>query len=229
MEAINNLLNRITNKKEVRTQEEKRVSLNLSIAQAKELFLAAAEFHCGKPFIVDEENRQTINQLIYYFIGDERFQGDLSKGIMLCGNVGSGKTLLFKIFQELGFKQILMKTCRDIARDFALEGHKGINRYGKDSFEKKNQLTIKKNYCFVDLGSEYNQKFFGNECNVMAELIQDRYEMFKSMKLTTYFTTNLTKSEIEQKYGDRVESRIAEMCNYVVMGDGPTSTDRRKS
>lgn len=184
--------------------------------------------HCNKPYKIDEENRYVINQLIYYFIDDARFSGDLGKGLIICGNVGSGKTLIFKIFQEIGLKPILMKTCRDIARDFAMEGHKGINRYGKDSFEKKNQNTIKKNYCFDDLGSEFNQKFFGNECNVMAELIQDRYEMFKSMKLVTYFTTNLTKEEIELKYGDRVESRISEMCNYIVMGQGPTSIDRRK-
>ena len=55
----------------------------------------------------------------------------------------------------------------------------------------------------------------GNECNVMAEILLSRYDIFISKKLQTHITTNLSATEIEKHYGNRVRSRLREMVNLI--------------
>ena len=54
------------------------------------------------------------------------------------------------------------------------------------------------------LQPEINLKYFGNECNVMAEILLSRYDLFISKKVLTHITTNLSATEIETHYGNRV-------------------------
>jgi hypothetical protein len=81
-------------------------------------------------------------------------------------------------------------------------------------------------YCFDDLGVENNLKFYGNECNIMAEIILSRHDQFISRKLITHVTTNLSATEVEKYYGNRVRSRMRELFNLVAFNS--TSTDKRK-
>ena len=74
--------------------------------------------------------------------------------------------------------------------------------------------NIKKK-CFDYLGTENNLKYYGNECNVMAEILLSRYDIFTSKKIQTHITTNLSASEIENVYGNRVRSRMREMFNLI--------------
>lgn len=69
--------------------------------------------------------------------------------------------------------------------------------------------------CFDDLRTENNLKYFGNECNVMAEILLSRYDIFTTKKIQTHITTNLSASEIEKQYGNRVRSRLREMINLI--------------
>ena len=74
-----------------------------------------------------------------------------------------------------------------------------------------------------DLGAEprmaihYGQRFFP-----LQEMLMRRYVAFPQAK--TYITTNLTMDEIGHEYGERVRSRLEEMCDVIVMRGG----DRRK-
>ncbi|MGE4587257.1 MAG: hypothetical protein AB7D05_07945 [Mangrovibacterium sp.] len=70
-------------------------------------------------------------------------------------------------------------------------------------------------YCFDDLGVKQPLKYFGNDCQVMAEIILSRYELFVSKGMLTHVTTNLSASELEARYGTRVRSRLREMYNMV--------------
>jgi DNA replication protein DnaC len=49
----------------------------------------------------------------------------------------------------------------------------------------------------------------------MAEILLSRYDYFISKKLKTHLTTNLSASEIETQYGNRVRSRMRQMFNLV--------------
>ncbi len=63
-------------------------------------------------------------------------------------------------------------------------------------------------YCFDDLGSENNTKYFGNDCNVMAEILLSQYDRFITHGTQTHITTNLSATEIEAFYGNRVRVRL---------------------
>jgi hypothetical protein len=65
------------------------------------------------------------------------------------------------------------------------------------------------------LGAEQQIKHFGNDCNVMAEALISRYEQFVEKNSITHLTTNLSVSEIENAYGNRVRSRLREILNLI--------------
>jgi DNA replication protein DnaC len=68
---------------------------------------------------------------------------------------------------------------------------------------------------FDDLGLEQTPKYYGNECNVIAEILLNRYDLFVSKRMMTHITTNLSASELESIYGNRIRSRMREMFNLV--------------
>ena len=75
-------------------------------------------------------------------------------------------------------------------------------------------------YCFDDLGAEKQIKHFGNDCNVMAEILISRYEQFTQNNSITHITTNLSASELESYYGNRVRSRLRNMFNIIAFDSG---------
>ena len=54
-------------------------------------------------------------------------------------------------------------------------------------------------------------------CYVMAEILLSRYDLFVSKGMLTHATTNLSASELEERYGNRVRSRMREMFNLVAV------------
>lgn len=163
-----------------------------------------------------------------YFLKDEvachQYSIDLNKGILLSGPVGCGKTTLMNLMKHITPTEhkFAVKPCRDISFEFIQDGYEVIHRYSKGKLYESNF----RNYCFDDLGTENNLKYFGNEYNVMAEIILSRYDLFISRKLQTHITTNLSASEIEKQYGNRVRSRLREMVNLI--GFKKEAIDKRK-
>ena len=104
-----------------------------------------------------------------------------------------------------------VKPCRDISFEFIQDGYQIIHKYSIGKLYQSEPRT----YCFDDLGTENNLKYFGNECNVMAEILLSRYDLLISKKLKTHITTNLSATEIETHYGNRVRSRLREMVNLI--------------
>lgn len=187
----------------------------------------------GANFSILEEDKPIIKKLAAYFLKDtytctqEKIL--LHKGILLSGPVGCGKTSLMHLMKYFSNHQqaiYILKPCREVSFEFNRDGYEVMNRYGRNSFAKSGQAEIPRNYCFDDLGTENNLKYFGNECNVMAEVLLTRYDLFVSRKLITHITTNLAASEIEKMYGNRVRSRMRELCNLVAFPAG--AIDKRK-
>jgi hypothetical protein len=172
-------------------------------------------YHPGFKVIADDY--EVIYKLLAYFLSDkagaEKYGLSFRKGILLSGPVGCGKTSLmdlmrFFIPQEQRYS---IRTCRDVSYEFIQDGYSTIHRYSKQSFTRDKPRT----WCFDDLGTENNLRYFGNECNVMAEILLSRYELFVSRSMQTHLTTNLSSSEIEDIYGLRVRSRLREQFNLI--------------
>ena len=132
------------------------------------------EFY-GSSFSLQPADAETILKLIVWFVQDkdqvQNFQLDLSKGILLLGSVGCGKSSLINICRFLlsADKRHSIKSCRDVSFEFAREGYETIQRYSKGSFTPYKGEP--KTYCFDDLGSKSKVQFYGNDCSVMAEVI----------------------------------------------------------
>lgn len=182
----------------------------------------------GNHFKIVETDYPIVYKLIAYFLKDEQvcdqFKIDLQKGIILTGPIGCGKTTLMNLMKQLAQpnNKFSVKPCREISFEFIQEGYPIIHKYSIGKLYHSEPRT----YCFDDLGTENNLKYFGNECNVMAEILLSRYDLFISKKLQTHITTNLSASEIEKQYGNRVRSRLRELCNLIAFDN--TINDKRK-
>ena len=171
----------------------------------------------GNHFKIIETDYPIVYKLIAYFLKDEPtcFQYDinLNKGILLTGPIGCGKTSLMNLMKYLTATEhkFFVKPCRDISFEFIQDGYQIIHKYSIGKLYQSEPRT----YCFDDLGTENNLKYFGNECSVTAEILLSRYDLFISKKLLTHITTNLSATEIEKHYGNRVRSRLREMVNLI--------------
>jgi DNA replication protein DnaC len=193
----------------------------LSLLEAKGMELYNPNFK------VYPEDYEIIFKLLIYFMKDEasteKYNLSLRKGILLSGPVGCGKTSLMNLVkltlpQE---QRYIVKSCREVSFEFIQDGYTVIRKYSTQSFNK----DIPKTYCFDDLGTENNLKYYGNDCNVMAEILLSRYDLFVNRKMLTYITTNLSSSEIEELYGERVRSRMREMFNLIAFNE--SAKDKR--
>jgi DNA replication protein DnaC len=171
----------------------------------------------GNHFKIVETDYPIVYKLIAYFLKDEptcfQYGLNLNKGILLTGPIGCGKTSLMNLMKYLTTTEykFYVKPCRDISFEFIQDGYQIIHKYSIGKLYQSEPRT----YCFDDLGTENNLKYFGNECNVMAEILLSRYDLFISKKLKTHITTNLSATEIETHYGNRVRSRLREMVNLI--------------
>lgn len=172
----------------------------------------------GKPLIVDDENRDVLQLLSWYFSGDERFVQagySLEKGIMLYGAVGIGKTYLMRQFTSMQRKPFRMVDCTDIAAEHKKHGEDGIEKYFRDSqiYERNYWGHTHRGWCFDDLGTESDSRYFGNQTNVMERIFEVRYKSHE--KLVTHIITNLSADQIQERYGLRVRERLREMMNQI--------------
>jgi energy-coupling factor transporter ATP-binding protein EcfA2 len=178
-------------------------------------------------FKVYGEDYEIIFQLLVYFLKDvenaQKYNISLRKGILLSGPVGCGKTSLMSLLRFLlpAETRYIMKSCREVNFEFIKDGYSVIEKYSRQSYVK----DVTKTYCFDDLGTEDNLKYFGNDCNAMAEILLSRYDLFVNRKMLTHLTTNLTGSEMEEYYGLRVRSRLREMFNLIAFDSN--SKDKR--
>ncbi|WP_139959195.1 P-loop NTPase family protein [Flavicella sediminum] len=176
----------------------------------------------GKHFVIDDENRAVVIELLAYFSRSNKFgklvrnQASLDKGILLFGECGLGKSDLFEVFRRMGkflagygYMQMFFKshTAKDLVNN-KIELSKKANERDTDFI----RIDFEKGNIYIDdVGTE--PKFFTQE--VIADILQQRYIKSKSNPRKTYITTNLKPSEIGERYGKQVDDRLREMFNII--------------
>lgn len=138
------------------------------------------------------------------------------KGLFWIGSTGSGKTARMKwvanafnipIMGATKLCNLLMEAENEIEREELLHC---TPPHWSEIPPHYNDLIID------DLGTEPDgQKVYGTQRDVMVDAILRRYEVFPHWK--THFTSNLTKDDIRARYGERVWSRLNEMCVFITL------------
>ena len=138
--------------------------------------------------------------------------------VAVVGPVGCGKTSLMKLLRYIipGKPTYEMIPSRNVVFSFNHLGFKTVEEYGDSG-----------SYCFDDLGLEPYGRFYGKDANVMGEVLLSRYELYRTTRgrLKTHITTNLNATELEERYGNRVRSRMRELFNLITFDQN--SQDKR--
>lgn len=235
-------------KKEKELYEE---SLRQRIAANRELSQKQWDFDMIKTFMVnrakklfdgkfeiDTHNEDFFNLLCYYFIDDNKFLGlakemgednpSLTKGLLIPGNFGTGKTWFMKLFQQNTKQTFYIRPAKDIAQAYLDSKDRSIPEEYLEPF--KNPLNDSSVFfqsisglCIDDLGSENKKNNYGNVMNVIGDLIEIRYDR-KYTGVLLHGTTNMSADELRNFYGERVTSRMREIFNFVSL----PGNDRRK-
>lgn len=166
-----------------------------------------------------------IKELIAYFIG----QNDSllpTKGIYLFGEPGRSKSLImqcFSIFCNHIESKLEVAGQRFTSRKFTIDSCKSIVlRVAEEKQINSLRKLYTGNICLGDIGAEDNYKLFGNETNVILDILTERYDRLQSYLLVTHGTGNLAPNAdaLITRYDERIESRFNQLFHYVHL-DGP--------
>lgn len=186
-------------------------------------------------FVIDKGLQFAYENIARWIIGDPDMRalnpetliperGDLTKGIYLAGRTGCGKTWAMEILGYLAKEHIIRLEMHgkfsslDIYQARADEITAAFIESGDVStFVRRPILLIN------DLGTEPAEVLYmGNRVDVVRQVIERRADNDGRL---TLFTSNIPMNaeELRERYGDRVVSRLRQMCNYIAI----TGNDKR--
>lgn len=184
-------------------------------AHAKALIWVANNIvlaHQRRKFVVDDNNREVLRFLLYYFNGcplaENVFPGrgyKLHKHIMLQGAVGTGKTLLMQIFSEYlriteNPRFFYNLSVTQMVNYYTL--HNNLDRYTFNEEENRGFKCTPVNICLNDIGVQ-STTFYGTNTETLTnEFLHARNEIWANYHQMAHLTTNLTTEQLKQKYKD---------------------------
>lgn len=168
----------------------------------------------GFRLIVNDQTKPLITALCFFFSNDPRFESELSysfsKGIILRGSCGLGKTFLVDLLKENELKPVAIRSMIDISEE--------VKSYGDYTPPVGGILYLD------DVGSEEaTVNHYGTKINWFKSFIELYYTKGRPFN-RLMFSTNNSFDQIEERYGFRVRSRLREMFNVIDV----SGTDLRK-
>lgn len=161
----------------------------------------------GKELLVTSDNKKMITTICYFLSNDGRFETELgysfAKGLLIRGVSGLGKTFVVKCVEKNELNPIRILSMIEIAEQVKLEGEYYI-------WLKENKILY-----LDDVGTEEaTVNHYGTKINFFKNFIESYYLRNKVFN-KLIISTNNNFSEIEEKYGFRVRSRIKDMFNII--------------
>ncbi len=188
----------------------------------------AASDELKKPWVDSPEQAECLSRLILWAIRSPEYPGRPTAGILLRGHRDGGKTHAMKCLRgmlnrlhvdERGHSRgdaFAIKVCQELATEYNIKGDEALA-----------EMASGERVLYDDLGEERDGNFMGKHCNVMAEVLGKRYRTMQERAMLTMFTTNLPNDKATtDKYGERISTRINEMCDVIVW-KGPKDGFRR--
>ena len=187
-------------------------------------------------FVIDDENRFTYENIIKWLHCDhtmkaihpdtkEDVPGDMRRGIYVAGNTGSGKSWCLEVMLAYAYLfRFKIKYGGDdahiwwqIARADEIVA-RFVETTSIDEYKKAKLL------CIQDFGAEQLEAVaMGNRMNVLRTLLEYRGDRSNCLTMITS-NYSLKNPTLTESYGERVTSRLMEMCNYFEI----KGKDRRK-
>lgn len=178
-------------------------------------------------FVVDDRNVKILSELytwVWAWMGRmEPGKLNPNKGLLLWGDIGTGKTTLIKGLQrylatinQLAYGCnnrnicIEIKSAAEVSLRYAADGMKALERWTER--DQAGHLAID------EIGREEISTHFGTTCNTIQTLLQLRYEQRHS--ILTHGTTNINMAseEFSNRYGSYIYDRVKEMFNVIRIG-----------
>lgn len=205
---------------EQKTQESKYINLMFNFSEKEDFindaFVYSVEKRIKRDFLMSDENKLKIIELLKYFTGNE-CSLDLTKGIFLYGNFGVGKTTIMEsikeclfIVSEMGWdgKKINPNSFMSASIEIIIEHFKKEKNLIKYGFDE-----VKRNLCIHEFLKKMSEKIYGTDVNSIIEsLVMIRYELYQIGYLT-HATSNANPFEIDMP--EIVRDRMVEMFNFI--------------
>lgn len=168
----------------------------------------------GKELIVHEGNKKLVTAICFFISNDERFETELGysfkKGLLIRGISGLGKTYLFNCIKDNELKPLSIYSMIEITERIKEEGFL--------------ELPTNKFLYLDDVGTEeHTVNHYGTKISFFKNFIEKYYLQNKTYE-KLIISTNNSFNELEEKYGFRVRSRMAQMFNIIDV----TGSDMRK-
>jgi len=145
---------------------------------------------------------------------------ETKKGIFIHGSVGTGKTHIAYALkkqwdEENPYRTAILYNTPDLLHSEKLD-------FDRDSYSKKRSLEkLKESKQLLILDDVGSENATGWVLDQLYMLINKRYNEMKPI----IFTSNLSIEEVGKVLGDRIASRIVEMCDVIEL----TGDDKRLS
>lgn len=189
--------------------------------------------HQRRKFVVDDNNRDILRFLLYYFNGCQKAEEvfpnrgyKLHKHIMLMGEVGTGKTLLMQIFSEYlhytnNPRAFYNLSVTQMVNYYTL--HNNLDRYTYYEEENRGFQCTPVNICLNDIGTD-SITFFGMDTKLLTnQFLHARNEIWVHYHKYAHVTTNLTMEQLKEEYKDGFGRLVDRFKTYNIVPVGGKS------
>lgn len=129
------------------------------------------------------------------------------KGLVINGTIGNGKTTMMQAIRDTMY---VLKVAKFDEVGW-IDSHKLNNLYLEDKEGFK--WFSERRFLFIDDLGENNTEIldYGNNVSPITELLRIRY----AQRETTICSSNKTKAELSEMFGERIADRIKEMFDFI--------------
>jgi len=175
-------------------------------------------------FRIENHTEKALKLLLMYFTGNENFvmemkkngtnNASLSKGIMLIGGIGTGKSLLFKILKKYTGEILRVNSYQYHTSQIIIDN---VNVSGVETLEVYNHNYGRPITCYIDDIASNNEKVkhFGTEINAIEQVLSIRYNIYSRYNKLTHVSSNKYPIEMVALYDERIVDRMKEMFNII--------------
>lgn len=181
-----------------------------------------------KPFVVDENNKKILRFLLLYFNeckeAENIYPGKgykLHKSLILCGNVGVGKTLLMQVFadylQQTGNpNEYHNVSVTQMINYYKQHDHLDLYTYN-EAGRKGYDGCQPANLCLNDMGLQTAQHFGQDTKQLVMDFFHARTEVYNQYYMKTHVTTNLSPLEIKGYFNDEYGRLVDRLKFYNII------------